>query len=97
MHMKYNPKLNLLERKPKISNEVIYRKEFFGGLVFKKDIAYIFEINKMGYILFKLINGKNTISNIINKLNKLYNKEKLSKIEIIEYLKKLDKIGVIKW
>jgi len=54
---------------PKINPEAVFREEFDDwGIIFNPDTGNIFGVNPISALIWKNINGKNTIADIHNKI-----------------------------
>ena len=65
-----------MKTKVKISKSIRIRKEFFGGLVFRKSDFAIFEINDKTLELFELIKESNSLEIAYSHFKKKYNLDK---------------------
>lgn len=61
-----------LEDKLAIRSGIYFRPEDFGGLLFDRDSYYIYELNHIGTEIFNLLNGENSISDIVNLFQEKY-------------------------
>jgi len=62
-----------LKKVPKIANNIVIRKEYFGGLIFNKDTMSVYEINKRTLNLIKFIDGKKSFGDIIPVCSRILN------------------------
>ncbi|NQU17878.1 MAG: PqqD family peptide modification chaperone [Candidatus Saganbacteria bacterium] len=58
---------------PNINSKITFREEYDGwGIVFSPDTGEVFGLNPVSALIWKNINGKDTIDNIHNKIKKFF-------------------------
>ena len=74
-----------------VSDQIVFRKEFFGGLIFKKTDLSIKEINEASYDLLAIVEKKNSIDQIICEYQEKYSN--VDRTEIISFIQDLKDEG----
>jgi hypothetical protein len=86
-----------LNVKPKVKDNIIIRKEYFGALVYDPLQDSVNQVNEMGLFILINCNGTNSIKDIINLIKKHYKEIPFNKIkeDVINFIEKMKKIEII--
>jgi len=76
-----------------LSDQIVFRREFFGGLIFKKTDLSIKEINEASYDLLAIIEKINSTDQIIYEYKKKY--LNVDRTEILSFIQDLKDEGVL--
>ena len=76
-----------------LSDQIVFRKEFFGGLIFKKADLSIKEINEASYDLLAIVEKENATDQIIFEYQVKY--PHVDRLEIISFIQSLKDEGVL--
>jgi len=72
------------------NKSVVYRKENYGALFFNPIKNLVIRVNEIGFEVWSLFDGKNSLEDIIDIISKKYkkNKQKIKK-DVQDFLKKI--------
>ena len=78
--------LSVAVENPKLCENIVVRKAWFGGLVFRKSDMSVFQVNDATYHVLELIKNANSFNNIYEEIKKDYNLARNNLQELLEVL-----------
>lgn len=81
---------------PLRKDNLIFREESFGGLVFNPETGEIFELQKTGALIYSLCDGKHTVDDICNVILERFEvKREDAHKDLMEFLRQLKDLRLI--
>jgi len=79
----------------RLKENIKFREEFFGGLLFNRNTRKICSVNKTGALIIKMIKKGKTRMEIFNFLKKKFRLNKTDLKDIENFLIKLEKNNIV--